>query len=72
MHNYMTEEELKKGLDDVYLMGFTNGQIEMRNKILKSINRDWKLVKHFDLMVKLMRKINRIKLSKSFTKDIYK
>ena len=30
----MKEEELKKGLDEVYAVGFKNGQIEMRNKIL--------------------------------------
>lgn len=60
----MEEEEIKKGLDEVYAVGFKNGQIEMRNKILKSINRDWSLVMHVDLMVKLMKKINRIKLSK--------
>ncbi len=68
----MKEEDLKKYLDDVYAVGFKNGQIEMRNKILKSINRDWSLVAHIDVMVKLMKKINRIKLSKDFTKDIYK
>ncbi len=68
----MTEEEIKKYLDEVYAVGFKNGQIEMRNKILKSINRDWSLVAHVDVMVKLMKKINRIKLSKDFTKDVYK
>lgn len=68
----MSEEELKKGLDEVYAVGFRNGQIEMRNKILKSINRDWRLIPNFVLMVSLMKKINRLKLSKEITKDIYK
>jgi len=68
----MNEEELKEGLDEVYSIGFKNGQIEMRNKILKCINRDWSLIKHIDVMIKLMKKINRIKFSKEFTKDIYK
>lgn len=63
----MEEEEIKKGLDEVYAVGFKNGQIEMRNKILKSINRDWSLVANADLMIRLMKKINRIKLSKDFS-----
>lgn len=65
------EDEIKKGMDEVYLVGFKNGQIEMRNKILKSINRDWSLIIHADLMIKLMKKINRMKLSKDITEDIY-
>jgi len=68
----MKEEELKKYLDEVYAIGFKNGQIEMRNKILKSINRDWKLMSNADLTVKLLKKINCLKLSKELTKDIYK
>lgn len=59
----MTEKEIKKGLDEVYAVGFKNGQIEMRNKILKSINRDVSLLPNASLMVKLMKKINRLKLS---------
>jgi len=59
----MTEKEIKKGLDEVYAAGFKNGQIEMRNKILKSINRDVSLLPNASLMVKLMKKINRLKLS---------
>lgn len=53
----------KKHLDEVYSVGFRNGQIEMRNKVLKSINRDWKLLPNADLMVKVMKKINRLRLS---------
>lgn len=68
---YMTEGELKKGMDEVYAVGFKHGQIEMRNKILKSINRDYGLLPHASLMLKLMKKINRLKLSKKFTKNIY-
>jgi hypothetical protein len=64
----MTEEDIKKGLDDVYSVGFKNGQIEMRNKILKSINRDWSLIPDAGLMVKLMKKISRIKLSRLLNK----
>lgn len=64
----MKEEEIKKGLDKVYDVGFKNGQIEMRNKILKSINRDWSLIMNGALMVKLMKKINRLKFTKEITK----
>lgn len=66
------KEKLKEALDKVYAVGFKNGQIEMRNKILKSIYRDWSFIMHSDLMIKIMKKINRIKFSKEFTKDIYK
>jgi hypothetical protein len=68
----MNEETLKEAMDEVYGIGFKNGQIEMRNKILKSINRDWSLIPNVDLMIKLMKKINRIRFSKEITKDIYK
>lgn len=54
----------KKHLDEVYSIGFRNGQIEMRNKVLKSINRDRSLVLDANLMVKLMKKINKLRLSK--------
>lgn len=54
----------KKHLDEVYSVGFRNGQIEMRNSVLKSINRDWSLLPDATLMVKIMKKINKIRLSK--------
>jgi len=68
----MKEDSIKKTLDTVYGIGFKNGQVEMRNKILKSVNRDYSLLPNADLMVKLMKKINKLKLSKDFTKDLYK
>jgi len=68
----METEELKEAMDEVYAIGFKNGQIEMRNKILKSINRDWSLIPHASVIVKVMKKINRLRLSKDITKDIYK
>ena len=52
----------RQGLDEVYAIGFKNGQVEMRNNILKSINRDWSLITNADLLIKVMKKINRIKL----------
>jgi len=61
-------KELKEGLDEVYAIGFKNGQIEMRNKILKYINRDYSLITNAELMIKLMKKISKLKLSKDFTK----
>lgn len=64
----MTEKQLKKGFDEVYNIGFKNGQIEMRNKVLKHINRDWSLIPHATIMIKLMHKISKLKLSKNFTK----
>lgn len=60
----LMEEDLKKGFAEVYAFGFKNGQIEMRNKILKAINTDWSLMKNADLTIQLMKKINKIKFSK--------
>lgn len=62
----MTEKEIKECLDQVYAVGFKNGQIEMKSKILKSLNRDWKLFGTFPeatLLIKILKKINRLKLS---------
>lgn len=57
----MNEQELKEGMDKVYAIGFKNGRIDMKNKILKSINRDWRLLPNADLVVKILKKINKIK-----------
>lgn len=64
----MNEDDVKIILDKVYAIGFKNGQIEMKNKVLKSINLDWSLVRDAGLMVKLMKKISGLKLSKDFTR----
>lgn len=62
----MKEKELKTAMDRVYAIGFKNGQIEMKNKILKKINRDWKIVvikNPMDLIMHILKSVNRIKLS---------
>ena len=59
----MSEEEIKAGLDKVYKTGFRNGGIEKKNKILRSLNRDWKLFRtktELDLLVKVLKKINKL------------
>lgn len=56
-------KEIKKYLDKVYMVGLKNGGIIMKNKILKSINRDWHLFCTRDelkIMVKLLKKISKI------------
>ena len=40
----MNEKELKRVMDKIYTTGFRNGRIDMKNKILKQINRDWSLL----------------------------
>lgn len=58
------EKEVKDVMDEVYNIGLKNGRIEMKNKILKSLNRDWKLFStapQVDLLIKILKKINRIK-----------
>ncbi len=59
----------KEQLDEVYKMGRKNGAIEMRNVILKSLNRDYTLLPNFDLLVKLMKKINKLRLPPFKTTD---
>lgn len=57
-------EEDKKIVDEIYEIGVKNGGIEMKNKILKKINRDWTLVtikKPMDLIIKILKIINKIK-----------
>jgi hypothetical protein len=59
----MDDSTFKEALDDVYSAGFRNGALEMKNKVLKSINRDWNLFgtpAELKLMVKVMKKINRL------------
>jgi len=59
----MKEEEMRKITDEVYMIGNRNGGIEMKNRILKKINRDWKLptIKPSgDLVIKILEKIDKI------------
>lgn len=68
----MTEKDLKKWADEIYQVGFRNGQIEMKNKVLKTINRDWKIVRMknpVDVAMHFLKKINKLKLSKDLTVD---
>lgn len=55
---------LKDQLDDVYSIGFKNGGLEMKNKILKALNRDWNLwgfkKENVDLCIKVLKKINKL------------
>ncbi len=60
----MNDEELKEKLDEVYTIGFKNGQIEMKNKVLKKINRDWSMVADLNPVVKILNTISKIRLSK--------
>lgn len=60
----MTEKELIEKLDEVYNVGYETGRIKMKNTILKSLNRDWNLFhskETLDLMIKVMKKIDKLK-----------
>ncbi len=61
----MNEIELKIYMDKIYSIGFKNGQICMKNKIMKFINRDWTLFPDLEIVVKILKKINKIGISKS-------
>jgi hypothetical protein len=70
----MEKDELKKYLDKVYAVGFKNGQIEMRNRVLMKLNRDvnfWTSVKNADFLMTLLKKINKLPLTKDITKIKY-
>lgn len=57
-------KELKEVTDQIYNVGFTNGGIEMKNKILKRINRDFTLAwkkESVDLVIKILKIINKVK-----------
>ena len=61
----MKEKTLKQGMDEVYSIGLKNGSIEMKNKIMKSLNRDWKLFRTTEeirMLIKVLKKINKIKI----------
>lgn len=61
----MDKKELKAKLDEVYNLGIKNGGLLMKNKILKSLNRDWKLFltkSELDLLIKILKKIDKIQL----------
>jgi hypothetical protein len=64
----MTEEKIKKAMDEVYAVGFKNGGISMKNKILKRLNTDWKMFRtkpEMDILIKVLKKINRLTIPKS-------
>lgn len=56
----MNEKELEEALDKVYAVGFKNGQIAMKNKILKAINRDWTFAA--PMTIKILKKIQSLRL----------
>jgi len=70
----MTQFELKEAMDKVYSVGFKNGQIFMKSKILKALNRDWSLITDPRLLIRILKKINSMKLAKNdsalLSKDI--
>lgn len=61
------DEETKKIADKIYAVGFRNGQIDMKNKVLKKINRDWTLITikpPMDLIMKVLKMVNKIKIKR--------
>lgn len=58
------DEATKKIADQIYNTGFRNGQIDMKNKILRRVNHDWNLLKEHSsigLMIKVLKIIDKIK-----------
>lgn len=60
-------KDTKEIADKIYAIGFKNGQIEMKNKVLKTINRDWDLItikRPMDLIMRVLKTVNKLRLSK--------
>lgn len=58
------KEQWKIYADEIYNVGFKNGRIEMKNKIIKKINQNWLFVTikdPFTLIVAIMKFISKIK-----------
>lgn len=61
------KKALKSTLNQVYSIGFRNGQIDIKYRILKAINRDWSLIairRPVDLVMKILKKVNALKVPK--------
>lgn len=57
----MKDEQLEK----LYSLGVQHGSLEMKNKILKALNKDVKLfttTQECDLLIKILKKIDKTKL----------
>lgn len=57
----MKEEQLER----LYSLGIQHGSLEMKNKILKALNRDVKMFRttqECDLLIKILKKIDKIKV----------
>lgn len=60
----MSPEEFAK---EIYEQGFKNGSIEMKNKVLKEINRDISLFTTKNETLRILKKIDKMKLPKPLT-----
>lgn len=58
-------KEVWDAADEIYAIGFRNGQIEMKNKVLMKINRNWTLP--VEPAMKILKMVNKIPLSKELT-----
>jgi len=66
----MDETELKKWADEIYAIGFKNGQIEMQNRVLKLINTDTSIMairNSVDVAMHFIKKIKKMRYTKDFT-----
>ena len=61
----MTPEQ-EKWADKIYTIGFRNGQVAMRNRVLQKINHDWTLVTikpPMDLIMKILKNVSKIRIN---------
>lgn len=58
----MKTEHIEKFAEEIYKIGFNHGAIEMKNKVLKGINRDITLFRAKNTTTETLRKIDTMKL----------
>lgn len=60
----MKTEHIEKFAEEIYKIGFTHGAIEMKNKVLKGINRDMTLFSIKNQTTDVLRKIDTMRSPK--------
>ena len=64
------EKYLQQRMDEVYAIGFKNGQIEMQNRVLKLINTDLDIMairNSVDVAMHFIKRIKKMRYTREFT-----
>lgn len=55
------DSETKKIADKIYAVGFKNGQIDMKNRVLMKLNRNWTITP-IATLIKILKIVNKIRI----------